>query len=74
MDIQMPVLNGFDAAIAIRKLKGQKGKIPIIAMTANNTKAELEKYYSAGMNDYISKPFETERLISKIRLAYKPAV
>lgn len=70
MDIQMPVLNGFDAAIAIRKLKGQKGKIPIIAMTANNTKAELEKCYSAGMNDYISKPFETEMLISKIRLAY----
>jgi signal transduction histidine kinase/CheY-like chemotaxis protein len=55
MDIQMPVMNGYEAATAIRKLKLGK-HIPIIAVTAGTEKEEKEKCLKVGMNDYISKP------------------
>jgi PAS domain S-box-containing protein len=55
MDIQMPVMNGYEAAQCIRNL--QNGKtIPIIAITAGAEKEEKEKCIASGMNDYISKP------------------
>ncbi len=55
MDIQMPIMNGYEATKAIRVTKiGQK--IPIIAVTAGAEKDERNKCLSAGMNDYISKP------------------
>ncbi len=55
MDIQMPLMNGFEATKAIRKLKSGKN-IPIIAVTAGTEKEEKTKCLEAGMNDYISKP------------------
>ncbi|MBL3656791.1 hybrid sensor histidine kinase/response regulator [Fulvivirga sediminis] len=64
MDIQMPVMNGYDASIYIRQNINQK--IPIIAQTANAVKGEDKKCLKAGMNDYISKPFEEQKLINKI--------
>ncbi|RXK59392.1 PAS domain S-box protein [Lacibacter luteus] len=63
MDIQMPVLNGFDASRIIRK---QNSNIPIIALTANAIKGESEKCLAAGMNDYIAKPFNEEEFLKKI--------
>jgi CheY-like chemotaxis protein len=66
MDIQMPVMNGFDATAAIRNLPGGKAKIPIIAMTANVLKEEVERCYDAGMDDFIGKPFDVDDLVSKI--------
>ncbi len=64
MDIQMPVKNGYDAAWEIRhKLQL---KVPIIALTANALRNTNEKCINAGMNDYISKPFEPEELFNKI--------
>lgn len=67
MDLQMPVMDGYDATRAIRKLKGDKYKaLPIIALTASavgDVKAEVLK---SGMNDYISKPFNPETLFNKI--------
>ena len=55
MDIQMPIMNGYEATNDIRKLKAGK-KIPIIAITAGTEKDEKDKCINAGMNDYISKP------------------
>jgi PAS domain S-box-containing protein len=64
MDVQMPVLNGLDATMIIRQEINQF--VPIIALTANAIKGEAEKCLKAGMNDYISKPFEEEELINAI--------
>ena len=55
MDIQMPIMNGYEATRKIRNLKSGK-KIPIIAITAGTEKEEKDKCIEAGMNDYISKP------------------
>ena len=66
LDIEMPKMNGREAAQEIRKLK--KGKdIPIIAFTAYAIKAEKEKCMAAGMNDYISKPYKLDKLIEIIK-------
>ena len=67
MDIQMPELSGIDATQQIRELQDpKKAKVPIIALTANALKGDAEKYLHAGMNDYLSKPFEEEVLFTKI--------
>lgn len=67
MDLQMPVLNGFDATIAIRKLADRvKARIPIIALTASALNDIREKVLNAGMNDYVSKPFKPAELLEKI--------
>jgi CheY-like chemotaxis protein len=68
MDIQMPVMNGMVAAEKIRDLeKSTNSHIPIIAITANAMLGDKEKCLSAGMDDYISKPFQPAALIEKIR-------
>jgi CheY-like chemotaxis protein len=67
MDVQMPVMNGYDATREIRKMNNSKGRTPIIAMTANILKAEIDKCFEAGMNAYIPKPFERDELILRIR-------
>jgi PAS domain S-box-containing protein len=66
MDMQMPELDGIGATMAIRN--DLQMSIPIIALTANAIKGEREKCMEAGMNDYISKPFDPIELFSKIRL------
>jgi len=66
MDLQMPVMNGFEATTHIRNLNHKKAEVPIIAMTANVMKEEVERCINSGMNDYISKPFETKDLLIKI--------
>lgn len=66
MDVQMPIMNGYEATHTIRNLSNGKSKIPIIAMTANVMKEEVEYCYEAGMDDFIGKPFDTEELFQKI--------
>jgi signal transduction histidine kinase/CheY-like chemotaxis protein len=67
MDLQMPVMNGFDAAMEIRKLPdAKKASIPIIALTAAALVDIKEQVINAGMNDYVSKPFKPEELLEKI--------
>ena len=62
MDIQMPIMNGIEAATRIR----ERSKIPIIALTANASKQEQDKCINAGMNDYLTKPFKPKELYGKI--------
>jgi PAS domain S-box-containing protein len=62
MDIQMPVMDGFEATKAIRLGDGPGNTIPIIALTANATRKDIEKCLDAGMNDCIPKPFTPEDL------------
>ncbi|MBL8013370.1 MAG: response regulator, partial [Candidatus Omnitrophica bacterium] len=66
MDVQMPVMNGFEATRAIRNLDKDKAATPIIAMTANVLKEEVDLCYQAGMDDFIGKPFDTNELLNKI--------
>ncbi len=66
MDIQMPVMDGFQATLAIRSLlKG--APLPIIALTATATEEFKSEAYSVGMNDYLSKPFNPSHLKLKIK-------
>ncbi|HTD99921.1 MAG TPA: ATP-binding protein [Mucilaginibacter sp.] len=68
MDLQMPILNGFDAAIEIRKMRDpKKANIPIIALTASALFDIKERVFSSGMNDYVSKPFKPEELREKMQ-------
>ena len=64
MDLQMPVMNGFEATEYIRNT--MNSKIPIIALTADVTTVDLAKCKSVGMNDYIAKPIDERVLYSKI--------
>ena len=64
MDIQMPVMNGYDATIAIRNLNNpKKARIPIIAMTANAFAEDAKKALSVGMNDHVAKPIDMNILV-----------
>lgn len=64
MDIQMPVMDGFEATRAIKKSGAPKNQIPIIALTANSSSIDIEKCLASGMNDCIAKPFTPENLFS----------
>jgi len=64
MDLQMPEMNGFEATEYIRGT--MKSKIPIIALTADVTTADLAKCKAVGMNDYLAKPIDDRLLYSKI--------
>ena len=67
MDLQMPVMDGFEAATEIRKLNDKtKANIPIIALTASALFDIRERIIAAGMNDYVSKPFKPEELKEKM--------
>ena len=66
MDVQMPAMNGYEATKAIRALDNEKAKTPIIAMTANVFKEEVDLCHQVGMNDFIGKPFDTNELLQKI--------
>jgi CheY-like chemotaxis protein len=75
MDVQMPVMDGYEATKAIRMMAPPLRDIPIVALTANATKADVEKCLSAGMNDYLPKPFTPDDLYRKLfnELKIKPA-
>ena len=66
MDVQMPEMNGYDATKAIRALPGDKSDVPIIAMTANVLKDEVERCKEAGMDGYVPKPFKREELMGAL--------
>jgi signal transduction histidine kinase/CheY-like chemotaxis protein len=66
MDLQMPVLDGIEATKEIRKQENGT-RVPIIAMTADAMLKSRDEAFEAGMNDYITKPFNPEELLKKIK-------
>jgi CheY-like chemotaxis protein len=69
MDIQMPVINGIAATKKIRELESTSNtQTPIIAITANALSGDKETCLAAGMNDYISKPFQVDVLVNKMKV------
>lgn len=63
MDLMMPIMDGYEATIQIRK---KDKKIPILAMSANAYMQDIQKCYKAGMNGHISKPLYLEDLKDRI--------
>ncbi len=71
MDVQMPVMNGYEATQAIRKLEDEKASIPIVAMTANAFEEDRAYALSVGMDEHIAKPIDVSRLLSVIKFLVK---
>lgn len=67
MDLQMPIMDGYEATIEIRKLPGMQS-IPIIPLSANNGEEDREKAKAAKMNDYIVKPIDAYKLAETLEL------
>ena len=70
MDVQMPVMDGYEATRAIRAMKDipKAQQIPIVAMTANVFREDIEKCLDAGMNDHVGKPLDIEDVLSKLHI------
>jgi CheY-like chemotaxis protein/two-component sensor histidine kinase len=67
MDVQMPEMDGYEATQTIRSLEMERaGTIPIIAMTANAFKEDIDKCLQSGMNDHLTKPIDEKTVIEKI--------
>ncbi|MES2455616.1 MAG: response regulator [Bacteroidota bacterium] len=66
MDLQMPVMDGYEATRRIRALNSEKAKIPIIAMTAHTVQGDKERCLEIGINEYISKPYHAAELYDSI--------
>ncbi len=62
MDIQMPIMGGFEATQEIRKLEGVSKNVPIVAMTANAMAGDRERSIQAGMDDHVTKPIDPNKL------------
>ena len=68
MDIQMPMMDGYESTRLIRAIDSANAKaVPIIAMTANVFREDVEKCLNAGMNDHIGKPIDFDEVITKLR-------
>ena len=68
MDIQMPEMDGYEATRRIRALDIPAAKtIPIIAMTANVFREDIEKCLNAGMNSHVGKPLDFEEVLGRLR-------
>ena len=73
MDVQMPEMDGLEAARAIRTREGSGPRLPIIAMTANAMKGDREMCIEAGMDGYVPKPVKKETLFAEVDRVLKEA-
>lgn len=67
MDHMMPEMDGVETTRVIRRLLGDNGQVPIIALTANAVEGTAEMFISEGMNDFVTKPIEMRDMVSKLR-------
>lgn len=68
MDIQMPVMNGYEATAAIRKLEREDARsVPIIAMTADAFVEDVQRAESVGMNGHVAKPIAVDKLMDTLK-------
>ena len=67
MDIMMPELDGVETTKRIRSLGGDRGEIPIVALTAHAMKGDREDYLAAGMDGYVSKPIRGRELFAALK-------
>jgi CheY-like chemotaxis protein len=66
MVLQMPEMDGLEATCQIRALPGYSRDMPIIAMTANVFKEDIENCLKAGMDDHLGKPLDVEKVFEKL--------
>jgi CheY-like chemotaxis protein len=66
MDVQMPGVDGLEATRRIRQLPAGRSTVPVIAITAQALAGDEQRCIDAGMNDYITKPIDRARLLSKL--------
>ncbi len=66
MDMQMPVMDGLDATLAIRALDGDGARVPIVALTANVMLGDVARCRTVGMNDFLSKPINVDALMATV--------
>jgi CheY-like chemotaxis protein len=76
MDCLMPVVDGFEATARLREIERAEGvsdlaRLPIVALTANAMKGDVEACLAAGMDDYVAKPFTQEQLVAAIERRLK---
>ncbi|MDE7476870.1 MAG: response regulator, partial [Lachnospiraceae bacterium] len=68
MDIQMPIMDGYEATRQIRALEdSERAAVPIVAMTANAFDEDKQKAMEAGMNGHVAKPIDIERLMDTLK-------
>ena len=73
MDIQMPVMNGYEAVTEIRRREKETGShISIVAMTANAFSEDINRAFAAGMDDYLAKPVEIPKIIAALHRWIQP--
>jgi len=66
MDVQMPLLDGIEATKQIRALAAERGRVPVVALTADAMTGAKEFYMNAGMDDYLAKPIRAAALLAKL--------
>jgi CheY-like chemotaxis protein len=76
MDVQMPVMNGVDAVRAIRAFERAEGRrpTPVVALSANVMRHQVDEYLAAGMDDFVAKPIDMKTLLSTIQAALEGAL
>ena len=67
MDIRMPVMNGYEAAKALRALDRPDADLPIIAMTADASSEDIQRCLECGMNEHVAKPIDIQKLMKLLR-------
>ena len=67
MDVRMPIMDGYEATMAIRKLERGDVNIPIIAMTADAFSEDIQKCLECGMNDHLAKPIDVQAVARKLK-------